>query len=102
MKTLSLEKLKLVTSLALVIERRKSIEKEEKALKDQVKEIMGDSAVLEAGNYCVMISTRNRKDLDKDAIMHDFGFEFFKKYEKLSSYEVLEVKSALRKLVTNE
>lgn len=92
MNTKSQEKIDLVSKLNAIIETRKILEKDEKALKEKIRSLMGEESTLTAGDLVVIRSIRNRKDLDKDAIMHDLGNEFFTKYSKTSQYEVMEVK----------
>lgn len=99
MKTTSPAKIDLVARLAEIIEARKHAEKLEKDLKKEVKEIMGKDLTLEAGEFCVILSLRTRKDLNKVALEHDHGHAFVTKYTTLSSYEVLEVKSVKRAAV---
>lgn len=96
MKTKSEAKIELVAHLARVIDVRKSLEKQEKDLKEQVKALMGDAMVLEAGDFSVVISQRNRRDLDKDAIAHDMGQDFVAKYTKVTTYDTMEIKAAKR------
>lgn len=96
MKTQSSKTIKLVDQLAELIETRKTAEKLEKELKAQIKAIMGDDATLEAGDWMVLIETRNRSDLDKASIAHDHGVEFVNKYSKRTEYEILSVKQTTR------
>lgn len=96
MKTQSKETQQLVATLFEIIETRKTAEKAEKKLKEEIKAIMGEDALLDAGEFCVMIEVRNRSDLDKTAIAHDMGMEFITKYSKRSEYEILSVKSTKR------
>ncbi len=99
MNTKSVSTIEMVTKLFEVIEARKVAEKLEKDLKTQIKAVMGEDAILNAGDFCVVIETRNRTDLDKTAIAHDMGTEFITKYSKRSEYEILSVKSARRQEV---
>lgn len=99
MRTQSATTLKLVAKLAEIIETRKVAEKAEKQLKTEIKAIMGEDATLEAGEWMVLIETRNRSDLDKAAIAHDMGDEFISKYSKRTEYEMLTVKATKRQEV---
>lgn len=101
MNTKSKDTVELVKMLASVIEVRKEAEKREKILKAQVKELMGSELVLTAGNHVVVIESRTRTDLDKDAIMHDMGQAFFTKYSTKSSYDIMSVKLTTRAEVAN-
>jgi len=99
MKTQSAAKVELVAKLAALIEERRRVESMEKELKALVREMMGEALVLEAGEFCVTISERNRRDLDKDAIMHDLGQDFIAKYTKITTYDVMDVKASKRQAV---
>lgn len=92
MNTKSQEKIDLVSKLNVIIETRKILEKDEKALKEKIRLLMGEESTLIAGDLVVLRSIRTRKDLDKVAIMHDLGNDFFNKYNKSSQFEVMEVK----------
>jgi hypothetical protein len=99
MNTKSANTINLVAKLFEIIETRKVAEKLEKDLKAQIKIVMGEDAILNAGDFCVVIETRNRTDLDKTALGHDMGQEFILKYSKRSEYEILSVKSTKRQEV---
>lgn len=92
MNTKSQEKIDLVSKLNVIIETRKILEKDEKALKEKIRLLMGEESTLIAGDLVVLRSIRTRKDLDKVAIMHDLGNDFFNKYNKSSQFEVMEIK----------
>ncbi len=101
MKTTSASIISKVNELALIIEERKRLDKFEKLIKADLKEIMGDDATLDAGNWLVLISARSRKDFDKDAIMHDMGPEWVMAHQKTVSYEIVEVKAKARVELAN-
>lgn len=93
MKTIAKEKVELAERLLKVIEARKELEKEEKALKDTVKEIMGEEKVLEAGPILILLDDRQRTDLDKKRMVQDLGMDLIKQYETLSSFQIMTVRS---------
>lgn len=93
MKTIAKEKVELAERLLKVIEARKELEKEEKALKDTVKEIMGDEKILEAGPILILLDDRQRTDLDKKRMIQDLGMELIRQYETASSFQVMTVRS---------
>jgi hypothetical protein len=93
MKTVAKEKVELAERLLKVIEARKELEKEEKSLKDSVKEIMGDEKVLEAGPVLILLDDRQRTDLDKKRMVQDLGMDLIKQYETSSSFQVMTVRS---------
>jgi hypothetical protein len=97
MKTTSQMKIQLVARLNEVIEMRRALDKEEAAIKSEIKAMMKDMNVLEAGPLMVVLSERTRKTLDVQMLAHDFGAEFFNKYERPTTYQVLEVKPVVRK-----
>ncbi|MFM1782202.1 MAG: hypothetical protein RLZZ181_1007 [Pseudomonadota bacterium] len=82
MKTVAKDEVELAERLLKVIEARKELEKEEKALKDSVKEIMGDEKMLEA-----------RTDLDKKRMVQDLGMDLIRQYETTSSFQMMTVRS---------
>ena len=92
MKTIAKEKVELAERLLKVIEARKELEKEEKALKDTVKEIMGDEKILEAGPVLILLDERERTDLDKKRLVQDLGMDLIKQYETHSSFQVMTVR----------
>lgn len=91
MVTKSKNLIALVADLNKLIAERKKAESREKEIKEYLRSEMGDELVLEAGEYCVVRKCKTRRDLDKTAIQHDLGPEFFKKYEKLTEYETMEI-----------
>lgn len=93
MKTIAKEKVQLAERLLKVIETRKELEKEEKALKDEVKELMGDEKLLEAGPVLILLDDRQRTDLDKKRMIQDLGMDLIKQYETLSSFQIMTVRS---------
>lgn len=92
MRTTNKDTLNLVQELATLCEVRKAAEKREKIIKEELREIMGNELLLEAGSFCVICESRNRLDLNKDALMHDLGREFIEKYSKRVSYETMIVR----------
>lgn len=92
MKTQSQKMLKAVKELARVQGQLKTLCIIEKDLKTEIRAYMGTERLLEADQFCILIETRNRTDLDKDAMMHDLGTEFFKKYQKRTEYETMSLK----------
>lgn len=81
-------------TLMRVIDERKSIEKEEKELKEFFKSYLsqeGEAAVL-AGNVLIIISEKERASLDTDLMKTD-GIDL-KKYEKKTKYQQVDVKVA--------
>ena len=91
MRTTKQENLQLALKLFKTIENRKQIEKEESELKEQIKLIMGDETVLEAGEIFISLDERSRTDLDKNKMKEELGLELLKKFEKTSSFKVLSV-----------
>ncbi len=85
----------LVNRLAGVIEARKTLDSEEKQIKDTLKDIMAgfESNVLGAGNWVVILSHRTRTDLDKAKLKVTLGADY-ELYEKKSEYQTLEIKKA--------
>lgn len=91
MKTIAIKTVEIAKDLALTIELRKELEKKEKELKDQIRLVMGDDTVLEAGNILITTGDRTRSSLDQDALQHDMGHEFVLKYTKVSHYQIMTV-----------
>lgn len=91
MRTTKQENLELALKLFKTIENRKQIEKTETELKEQIKLIMGDETVLEAGDIFISLDERQRTDLDKAKMKEELGLELLKKFEKTSSFKVLSV-----------
>lgn len=91
MRTQNKVTIDVVRKLAQIIEQRKALEKQEKEFKAAIRQIMGENAVLEAGDFCVNVKSCSRPGLDSDAIMHDLGKEFFDLYNKLITYDTMEV-----------
>lgn len=83
----------LVVILAETIESRKSIEKQEKLLKGEVRRHFAEgSELLDCPSAMAILDHRSRTDLDRAAILRDFGQGFFDKYGKVTSYETLTAK----------
>lgn len=97
MTTKSASKIALINELNLIIEQRKANEKREKMIKDELRQIMGDDLTLVCEQFVVIRSNRSRKDLDKAAIVQDYGLDFIEKYSKTSTYEIMEVKTTMAK-----
>src|SRR5271169_4331971 len=89
MNTKSQEMIKLVKDIASVQALIKAAVKQEKEFKDQLKLWMASERLLTAGDYCVLIETRNRTALNQEALMHDMGVDFMKKYQVRSEYETM-------------
>lgn len=82
-----------VTLLAETIESRKSLEKQEKLLKAEVRSHFPVGAeVLDCPSAMAILDHRSRTDLDRAAILRDFGQGFFDKYGKVTEYETLTAK----------
>lgn len=82
-----------VTLLAETIESRKSLEKQEKLLKAEVRRhFPAGSELLDCPSAVAIIDSRSRTDLDRAAILRDFGQGFFDKYGKVTEYETLTAK----------
>ena len=93
MKTVNANNIELATSLLNTIELRKELEKKEKELKDQVRLIMGENKFMEAGEVIILLDERERTDLDKKTLKLDFGAELIEKYEKTSTFIVMNVRT---------
>lgn len=91
MKTQKQDTIELVKQLAHTIEIRKEIEKQEKAIKEQITAIMGEEQVLEAANFLVTRKERSRTDLDKKSMLVELGEAFLKKFERVTTYFIIEV-----------
>ena len=91
MKTQKQDTIELVKQLAHTIEIRKEIEKQEKAIKEQITAIMGEEQVLEAANFLVTRKERSRTDLDKKSMLTELGEAFLKKFERVTTYFIIEV-----------
>jgi hypothetical protein len=72
MKTVSKQNIELVEKLAKCIKLRKEFELVEAELKSELRAIMGDEMVLEAGDYMVMLMNQNRKTVDMEAMLRDY------------------------------
>jgi hypothetical protein len=80
----------LVLLLVETIEARKCAEKQEKMLKAEVRRCVPEGAkLLDLSASLVLIDTRERCDLDREAIIRDFGQSFIEKYGKRTTYEVM-------------
>ncbi len=96
MKTTENKKiLGLVSRLSEIIESRKTLETEERAIKTDLKAIMAEfgSNVLGAGNYVMVISDRTRFELDKEVVKSLLG-EKYEECIKKTEYQIFEVKKS--------
>lgn len=79
-----------------VRESLRKLTKEEGALKIAIqallplREVAGGAQI--AGDYIIIRDTRERKDLDKEAIARDFGPSVLERYLTKNIYEVMSVK----------
>jgi len=90
MKTTNQKTLKMAQALLDARNAMKELERQEKDLRNQIKEIMGNENMLEAGDVVIFIKERTRIDLDKAALKAALG-DNIKKFEKESTYSVLEI-----------
>lgn len=86
-----------VEALALLlletIESRKSIEKQEKQLKSELRRHFPDGAdILIAGSVVAIIDRITRTDLDRELMTRELGPEFIARYAKKTEYEKLTLK----------
>lgn len=91
MKTQKSEIIEALRRLAETVEMRKDLDKVEKAIKDQIKEYMGNETLLQAGKYIAIQKEVTRRDLDK-VKLQEFLADDYDKFIKESSYRTLEVK----------
>lgn len=89
----SQDKIDLVIKLQSIISQRKSLELQEKGLKEEVKELMGEDSELRADYLLVMRREVSRTDLDKEKIKEVLG-EDLEKFQKTTTYETLTIKAA--------
>jgi len=92
MRTQSQKNIELAQDLFNAIELRKELEKKEKELKEQIKLIMGEEKLLEAGSIFITLDDRERTDLDKKAMIQELGMDLIKRFEKTSSFVMMSVK----------
>lgn len=85
----------LVNNLADLIEQRRHLEKMERSLKDSLKSLMAESetSVLSAGEYVVILSTRQRSSLD-DVLVKSLLGDRYAECVKSADYQILEIKKA--------
>lgn len=81
----------MVERLALTIDSRRTSEKLEKQLKQDIRILMGENNILEAGPFLVTIKKQSRKGLDLDALKEKLGPAEMKRFETVSQYEIFEV-----------
>lgn len=91
MQTVDKKMVALVERLARVSKARKECEKIEKHLKEDVKLFMGNNKILDAGLFSVIINTRTRSDIDLERLRFSFGREMLRAFERMTSYDVVEV-----------
>lgn len=91
MKTQKAEIVQALRRLAETVEMRKELDKVEKAIKDQIKEFMGDEMILHGGDYVAIQKEVKRTDLDKQALQAHLGDDY-ENFLKQTSYRTLEVK----------
>lgn len=91
MRTIAKSNVELAESLFKTIELRKELEKREAELKEQVKELMGEETILEAGPIFISFDERLRTDLDKKKMQQELGLELLKQFEKTSTFRVMQV-----------
>lgn len=92
MKTQSADRIQLVAKFAEIRDIIKSLSKEQEEIRTQIKGLMGDDNLLEAGELIVLLSERSRKNLDVESIVADHGPEFLEDYYENISYQIMEVK----------
>lgn len=78
-------------TLLEVIEQRKELEKREKYLKEKFKTLLGDEVAIDANGVLITLTERERTSLDKKELAKVVDL---KKYEKKSTYKVMNVKKA--------
>lgn len=86
-----------LNALALLLvevnEQRKSLEKQEKALKAEVKRHFADgSKILDLADVLVILDSSKTSSLDRDALVRDFGVDVIEKYTKTTHYDKVLVK----------
>lgn len=80
--------------LVEVIETRKSAEKQEKDLKKRLRAFFPEGeAVLSLPSVVAIVNTRERNDLDREALIADLGLDVVVKYLRKTVYEVMTVKA---------
>jgi hypothetical protein len=87
------ETLELVDNLHWYIEKRKELEREERRLKSRLYDLLDGSSSLKAGDYLVVVSERERCDINKEKVKSILG----NKYEEVvevKHYKIMEVKAA--------
>ena len=91
--TVQKETIEKAKRLAVLIESRKTAEKEEKELKEFFKQTIGADGSLQVGDWLVIVSEKSRTDLDKKALVVEYG-DKIKAFEKTTTYSMVEVKIA--------
>lgn len=92
MTTTSETKIDLVKKLYQVIQERKQLEQTEKALKEEVRVVMGDQVELVADDVVVTREEASRESIDKEALVEEMGKDFVAKFTKVSTFEKMQVK----------
>ena len=71
------------------IEKRKKLEKIEKELKEEFKNLLGSEVAINANGILISLDDRDRTSLDKKALSEVIDL---KPFEKITSYKVMSVK----------
>jgi hypothetical protein len=85
MQTVSKDKLKKAARLMELVQTRREIEKEETELKDYFRDTIRDG-VLEAGSIIILVETKRRETLDRDALKTALG-ERLNEFVRVTEYE---------------
>lgn len=92
MKTTNPHIMKLVRDLVKARNEASEATKRAEELRAELKEYMGSKRLLEASGHAVLIETRVRTALDKDALVKKLGIGVLKRFYIESEYEVMTVK----------
>jgi hypothetical protein len=82
----------LIQEIAQIRIEAARLSKRESELKAELRSYMGSEKLLVSEDHCVVIETRNRTDLNKEALAHDMGMEFMHKYQTRTEYEIMSIK----------
>lgn len=74
-----------------LVEKRREIEKAEKLLRDYLRNEIGEDGALSAGNFVILLETRNRTDIDKKLLVEKLGSSV-ERFYKRSSYQIVNIK----------
>ena len=91
MRTKSKANISKAEALFACIQKRLELEKEEAELKDYFKAL--SCPILEAGDVTILIETKSRESLDKDALRSLLGHEI-DKYTRTTQYSQVTVRKA--------